>query len=108
MEEYMKITGNGCEISKYINQAALRPGKEEAGKSPTQGNIPPESTRDAIVNLSEASREVQKAREAIDSEPDIRLEKVREMQQEIEKGAYEVDYDKTAEKMLGYFIDEMG
>ena len=104
----MKITGNGYEISKYINQATLRPSKEEAGKAPTQGNIPPESASGAIVNLSDASKEVQKARVAIDSEPDIRLEKVREIQQEIEKGAYEVDYDKTAEKMLGYFIDELG
>ena len=104
----MKITGNGYEISKYINQAALRPGKEEAEQASTRGNIPSESTSDAIVNLSEASREVQKARGAIDSEPDIRLEKVREIQQEIEKGVYEVDYDKTAEKMLGLFIDELG
>jgi flagellar biosynthesis anti-sigma factor FlgM len=104
----MKISGNGYEISKYINQATMSPGKEEAGKASTQANIPPESTSDAIVNLSDASREVQKARGAIDSEPDIRLEKVREIQQEIEKGVYEVDYDKTAEKMLGYFIDELG
>jgi len=104
----MKITGNGYEISKYISQTTLRPGKEEAGTASTKSNIPPESTSDAIVNLSEASREVQKARGAIDSEPDIRLEKVREIHQEIEKGVYEVDYDKTAEEMLGYFIDELG
>ncbi len=108
MEVYMKITGNGYEITKYINQTAVRPGKEHAEKTSTQGNIPPESTGDAIVNLSNASKEVQKAREIIESEPDIRSEKVRAIQEEIEKGAYKIDYDKTAEKMLGYFIDEMG
>lgn len=103
----MKITGNGYEITKYINETALSPGKEQTEKTSTEGNIPPESKGDVIVNLSEASKEVQKARDVIESEPDVRLEKVRAIQEEIERGAYEVDAEKTAEKMLGYFIDEM-
>lgn len=103
----MKITGNGYEITKYINEKVLSPGKEESGKTSTQSNIPPESTGDAVVDLSEASKEVQKAREAIESEPDVRLEKVHAIQEEIERGVYEVDAQKTADKMLGYFIDEM-
>lgn len=103
----MKITGNGYEITKYINETVLSPDKEQAEKTTTQGNIPTESKGDAIVNLSEASKEIQKAREVIESEPDIRWEKVRVIQEEIERGDYEVDVEKTAEKMLGYFIDEM-
>jgi negative regulator of flagellin synthesis FlgM len=103
----MKITGSGYDINKYINETALSPGKERAEKTSTQGNVPPESKGDDIVNLSEASKEVQKAREVIESEPDIRLEKVRAIQEETERGTYKIDYDKTAEKMLGYFIDEI-
>ena len=103
----MKITGNGYEITKYINETALSPAKEQAEKTSPEGNIPSESKGDAIVNLSEVSKEVRKARDVIESEPDVRLEKVRAIQEEIESGAYEVDAKKTAEKMLGYFIDEM-
>ncbi len=102
----MKITGNGYEITKYINEKVLSPGKEESEKTSTQSNIPSGSMGDAIVDLSEASKEVQKAREAIESEPDVRLEKVHAIQEEIERGVYEVDTEKTADKMLGYFIDE--
>jgi negative regulator of flagellin synthesis FlgM len=104
---FMKITGNGYEISRYIGEKVLSPGKEESENTSAQTNIPPESTGDAVVNLSEASKEVQRAREVIESEPDVRLEKVRAVQEEIETGVYEVDAEKTADKMLGYFIDEM-
>ena len=103
----MKITGNGYEIVRYINETVLSPGKEGSEKTSTQSNIPPGSTVDAVVDLSKASREVQKARDVIESEPDVRLEKVRAIQEEIESGVYEVDAEKTADKMLGYFINEM-
>ena len=103
----MKIIGNGYEITRYISEKVVSPANETSVKTSTQNNISPESREDAIVNLSEASKEVQKAREVIESEPDVRLEKVRAIQEEIERGAYEVDAEKTAEKMLGYFIDEM-
>jgi negative regulator of flagellin synthesis FlgM len=105
---FMKITGNSYEISRYIGKKVLSPGKEDSEKTSAQINIPPESTGgDAVVNLSEASKEVQRAREVIESEPDVRLEKVRAVQEEIERGVYEVDAEKTADKMLGYFIEEM-
>lgn len=103
----MKITGSGYEINKYINETVLSPGKERAEKTSSQGNVPAELKGDDIVSLSEVSKEVQKAREVIESEPDIRLEKIRAIQEEIGKGTYKMDYEKTAENMLGYFIDEI-
>ena len=71
----MKITGNGYEISRYVGEKVLSPGKEDSEKTSAQSNIPPESTGDAVVNLSEVSKEVQRAREVIESEPDVRLER---------------------------------
>ena len=103
----MKITGNGYEISKYINGTALSQGKEQAEKTSSQSAVPPGSKGDAIVRLSKASQEVQNAKEAIAFGPDIRSETVRAIQEEIEGGAYEVNAEKTAEKMLGYYIDEV-
>jgi len=66
------------------------------------------NSRDAIVSISEASREVQRAKEVIMSEPDIRLEKVRAIREEIEAGTYEIYYNEIAENMLRFFIDEIG
>jgi hypothetical protein len=43
----------------------------------------------------------------IDSEPDIRFDKVRAIQEEIQRGDYIIDYDRIAENMLGVFTDEM-
>lgn len=103
----MKITGNGYEIIRYINEKVMSTGNEVSEKISTQSNILSRSTGGDVVELSEASKEVHKAREVIDSEPDVRLEKVRAIQQEIERGVYEVDAEKTAEKMLGYFINEI-
>ncbi len=102
----MKITGNGYEITRYISEKIVSPTNEASVKTGTQNNIATESREDAIVNLSEASKEVQKAREVIESQPDVRLDMVNAIQEEIEKGAYEVNTEKTAEKMLGYYIDE--
>lgn len=102
----MKITGNGYEITRYISEKVVNPANETSVKTCTQNNISPESSEDAIVNLSEASKEVQKAREVIESQPDVRLDMVNAIQEEIEKGAYEVNTEKTAEKILGYYIDE--
>jgi negative regulator of flagellin synthesis FlgM len=94
----MKITGND-EIAKYINETAVTRTKEPAQKGPTPG--------DTIVNLSQRSKEVQKAEKAIESEPDIRSEKVQAIKDEIEKGTYKIDYEETAGKMLKAFFDEM-
>ena len=102
----MKITGNGYEITRYISEKVVSPTNETSVTTPTQNNISPESREDTIVNLSEASKDVQKAREVIDSQPDVRLDMVNALQEKIEKGAYEVDVQKTAEKILGYYIDE--
>jgi negative regulator of flagellin synthesis FlgM len=103
----MKITDNGYEITRYINKKVLTPGKERSEKASAQSNVYPESMGDAIVNLSEVSKDIQKAREVIESEPDVRLEKVRAIQDELERGAYEVRAEEIAHKILGYFVDEM-
>ncbi|MBW1741196.1 MAG: flagellar biosynthesis anti-sigma factor FlgM [Deltaproteobacteria bacterium] len=102
----MKITDNGYEIAGFINKTTPSPGKEQAEKASTPLHSPPDSKGDAIVDLSETSKEVQRAKEVIESEPDIRSEKVDAIKDEVDKGAYKIDYDQTAEKMVGVFIDE--
>ena len=103
----MKITGTGDEIARYINETAVSRTNEAAEKPSTPTNAPPSSKGDEVVNLSETSKEVQMAKEAMGSEPDVRSEEVQAIKDRIEKGTYEINYDKTAEKMLKTFFDEM-
>ncbi len=101
----MKITGNDYEISRHVNETtSLTQEKEQTEKTSA---LTPEPSDDVIVNLSEASKEVQKAKEVIESEPDVRSEEVNAIRAQIEEGAYEVDQDRTAEQMVGQFINEV-
>ena len=66
---------------------------------------PAEAAR--IASTPEASRDMQTAKEAIASSPDIRLEKVNEIKQAVEDGQYKIDAGKVAEKMIGSIINEL-
>ena len=105
----MKITGDGNELSKYVNEAALRKTDETDAKTTKRGDAPEQAAGNegAIVSLSETSKEVQRAKEVIEAEPDVRQEQVEAIKDKVEKGTYEIDHEKTAEKMLKAFLDEM-
>jgi len=68
--------------------------------------VKPES-RDAIVNLSQASKELRIANETISSVPDVREDKIAEIRDKIESGSYRIDDRAVADKMVGSFIDEL-
>ena len=53
------------------------------------------------VNLSTTAKDVQSLSNAISNLPDVRDEKVQALKDQIEKGTYKVDAEKTAEKMVG-------
>jgi len=103
----MKITGDGHEIAKYMNEAAVKQTREATEKTPAPKDVPAESQQDTVVNLSERSRGVRRAEEVIRSEPDVRSEKVQAIKDKIEKGTYEIDFDKTAEQMVKAFFDKL-
>jgi len=63
-------------------------------------------TQDDRVSLSDASKELQAAKDAVAATPDIRQQKVDAIKQAVENGSYELDPAKIAEKMLGSIIDE--
>ena len=103
----MKTYDVGYRMTKYVDKRDLGPWNKLNQKAFMQSNMPTEATGNIAVNLSEPSKQVQRAKRAIDSEPDIRLEKVRAIREEIQKGDYKIDYDGIAENMLGFFMDEM-
>ncbi len=95
------------EIGQQITKSAqnINEGQQLSDGQRNQG-ITHES-RDTIVNLSQASKELRLAREVIESEPDVREEKIAEIRDKIESGTYEIDNQAVADKMVGSFIDEL-
>lgn len=103
----MKIPRVGNEISKYINESTVTPSKKPAEKSSPAADVPRRSGDDAIVNVSHRSKEALKAQQIIQSQPDVRLEKLRAIQEKIENGTYQIDYEKTAENILNAYLGEI-
>jgi flagellar biosynthesis anti-sigma factor FlgM len=105
MSDHKGLFGHG--MTKYVGETALNPLKQRNEKTFSQGNMLTELKPDTIVNFSDVSNHVQKAERDIDYDPDVRLEKVRAIRQEIQNGVYRVDYDKIADNLIGVFIDEI-
>ena len=59
------------------------------------------------VSLSKASKDMQLAKEAVSSAPDIRPEKVNPIKQKIAEGKYDVNAEAVAERMIGTHINEL-
>jgi negative regulator of flagellin synthesis FlgM len=102
----MKITP-GDEISKYINETAASPTKKPAEKASEPARESPQAKEDAVVSLSQRLKEVQKAQETIRAQADVRLERIQAIKEKVENRTYEIDYDRTAEKLLKAFSDEI-
>lgn len=56
------------------------------------------------VNLSTKARDIQQAKNAVTSLPDVRQEKVQEIKTQVDKGTYNVDAGKIADKMVNESI----
>ena len=65
------------------------------------------SEQDTVVNLSQASKEVQLIKEIISSEPDVREDKVSALKERIESGKYRIDHEAVADKLVDSSIDEI-
>ena len=103
----MKISGND-ELNKYINEPTLKRTQDLGEKPRTPAEDTPAGAGDGtVVQLSPRAKEIQVARETIDSEPDVRLDKVIEFSDKVREGTYEIDHEKTAEKMVTAFLDKM-
>jgi len=80
------------------NTALTNKQKTDAKKSIPKGDV--------IVNLSDTSREMQIAKQASTSSPDIREQKIKDIQTLINENRYEIKPDEIAGKILGLHIDE--
>jgi flagellar biosynthesis anti-sigma factor FlgM len=97
------------EISKHLPQStkstAEQTGEKQfVDKQKTTGTE--HSEQDAIVNLSSTFNEAQTVKKIIESEPEVRKDKVAELKGRIESGRYSIDHKAVAEKMVDSFLEE--
>ena len=94
----MKIHKIDDHTTQMIQQYQ-KPEKVEDRSSEPQvsGHLAPQEK----VNLSTTAKDVQRIKNTIDQLPEVREEKVREIQAQIDRGTYKVDGEKIAEKMVG-------
>jgi negative regulator of flagellin synthesis FlgM len=92
----MEIDKNqGIPVDTYVNQVH---DKKKADQATDQARESAVKT-DTVV-ISEAAKRIQETRAKLDEVPDVREDKVAELRDQIQNGTYQVDAQKTAEKLL--------
>ncbi|MDI6789973.1 MAG: flagellar biosynthesis anti-sigma factor FlgM [Thermodesulfobacteriota bacterium] len=103
----MKITDINAKenVAQYVqnNQAAQETRQVEREKQAAAE----QSQATDKVELSAASRDIQKIQEVLKNTPDVRAEKVQELKSKIESGQYRVDAREIANKMVSNLIQDL-
>lgn len=103
MTNISNITGN-------YDQTFLNETVEKQGVAPAAGTTEAaeaERPQDDRVSLSNASKDMQAAKDAVAATPDVRQEKVSAIKQAVESGTYDADPGKIADKMIGSIVNEL-
>ena len=109
----MKIEGSN-EITTQVRKSAFTETKQPEDKSSTAKHGSADAEEGAIVDFSERSKDIQRIQQVLQSQPDVRSDKVKAIKEKIEKGTYEIDfegnitfYNDSLCKIAGYSCDEM-
>jgi len=96
-------------ISDFIPQIKTDNKIQKAKSSSKSVSSPAQSTTGADqVNISASSLDVQKMKGIIQNTPDLRMDRVQALKEQIERGDYEVDPYRVADKMLMNLLSEGG
>ena len=100
----MEIPGNNYRVKGKTIQDRIKVGdktdtsKSLGGTSSTGGT--------EHIDISSKAKDIQKATESINTAPDIRIEKVGRVKEQIANGSYSVSSEQLAEKILENIITE--
>jgi negative regulator of flagellin synthesis FlgM len=89
----------------FHNETADKQGINSPAK--TTEAVETERPQDDRVSLSNASREMQAAKDAVAASPDVRQDKVDALKEAVESDNYKIDPGQIAEKMIGSIINEV-
>lgn len=95
------------EINRHIAKYSQNIGENRQFQDGQKNQEINKESRDAIVNLSPASREYKLAVDVITAAPDVREDKIAEIRNKIESGRYEIDNLAVAGKVLDDFMNEL-
>jgi negative regulator of flagellin synthesis FlgM len=103
----MKITDISTKenVTQYVQNNQATQGAQQAERE--KQTAAEQSQATDKVELSEASRDVQKIQEVLKNTPDVRAEKVQELKSKIESGQYRVDAREIANKMISDLIQDL-
>ena len=100
----MEIPGNNYRVKgKAIQDRIKVGGKTDTSKSP--GGTSSTGSAEHVA-ISSKAKDIQKATEAVNAAPDIRVEKVDRIKEQILNGNYSVSSEQLAEKILENIIAE--
>ncbi|MEI6258954.1 MAG: flagellar biosynthesis anti-sigma factor FlgM [Deltaproteobacteria bacterium] len=85
-----------AEVKAYTSQASRLKGKEKASGD----NFTLDSSQDRVL-LSPMAKEIQMAKNWLQTIPDVRVEKVAEIKNQIALGAYQISSERIAHRMMG-------
>jgi negative regulator of flagellin synthesis FlgM len=106
MTNISNITGKYEYEQAMLNEAAEKQRVETPAQPPIE-ETKVERVQDDKVSLSNESRDMQIAKDAVASNSDIRAEKVEELKQAVATGRYKVDPGAVAEKMISSNFSEV-
>ena len=92
----MKISKVDDAAIQAVQQYQKADKVQEESSPKVGGNAAPEEK----VNLSTKARDIQQLRDAVGQLPDVREDKIRELKDQVDKGAYDANGQKIAEKMV--------
>jgi negative regulator of flagellin synthesis FlgM len=83
-------------VKAYTSQVSRLKGKEKASGD----NLTLDSSQDRVL-LSPMAKEIQMAKNWLQTIPDVRAEKVTEIKNQIAQGAYQISSERIAHRIMG-------
>ena len=100
----MEIPGNNYRVKGNTIQDRIKVG-DKTDTSKSTGATSSTGGAEHIA-ISSKAKDIQKANEVINAAPDIRIEKVDQIKEQIANGSYSVSSEQLAEKILENIITE--
>ena len=100
----MEIPGNDFRIKNKAIQNRVKSGDKSSSAS-LKGDVSSSSGSEQVA-ISSKAKEIQQVTNAVNATPDIRIEKVEKIKDQLANGNYHISSYKLAEKVLQSIITE--
>jgi negative regulator of flagellin synthesis FlgM len=95
----IKTNGSSPGLNPYLTQVNKQPEKADAAE-PAEAPNRAQAKGDEVT-LSSKAKEITRAQQALEEVPDVNMDKVKELKNQVENGTYQMDPGRIANAMLG-------